>query len=275
MEDNHRHEDEEDQSLEQEFLESLQENVVTSFFYNTGKLLVFTKDFWLNLVRPPFETKEFFRQAYHFGNRSLMLVGLTSFIVGVVLTLQTQPTLKELGAESWIPSMVGISIIREIGPLITALICAGKIGSNLGAEIGSMRVTEQIDAMLISGAKPMNFIVTTRVLAVTFALPILVFYADALAIAGSYLSLQIEMDISFQLFITQTLNSIEYADFIPATIKTVFFGLAIGIVGCFNGYNASKGTTGVGEAANKSVVMSSLLIFVIDLIVVQAQKLFI
>lgn len=258
--------------LENEFIETLQSNPITEFFIYTGRLVKFTKDFFVNLIRPPFEFKEMVRQAYNFGNGSLLLVGITAFIVGMVLTLQTQPTLNELGAESWMPSMVSISIVKEIGPLITALICAGKVGSSLGAEIGSMRVTEQIDAMLISGANPMNFIVTTRVLAITFALPILVFYADALAFSGAFLALQLDMPISIKLFITQAMDSIGYDDIIPATLKTILFGMGIGLVGCYNGYNASKGTTGVGTAANKSVVVASLLIFIIDLIVVQAQK---
>jgi len=247
---------------------------VRSFFYTVGNIVVFTRKFVHNLFERPQEVRELLRQAYIFGNGSLGLVGITAFIVGMVITLQTQPTLADLGAESWMPSMVSISIIREIGPLITALICAGKIGSNLGAEIGSMRVTEQIDAMLVSGAKPMNFIVKTRVLAVAFVLPILVFYADALAFTGSFISLQMEMNISLKLFLADAMDAIKLSDVIPATVKTFLFGLAIGIVGCYQGFYAKKGTEGVGNAANRSVVIASLLIFIIDLLVVQTQKLF-
>ena len=258
--------------------ESPEFSVITSpaksFFYTVGNIVIFGRKFIHNLFERPQEIREMIRQAYIFGNGSLGLVGTTAFIVGTVITLQTQPTLADLGAESWMPSMVSISIIREIGPLITALICAGKIGSNLGAEIGSMRVTEQIDAMLVSGAKPMNFIVKTRVLAVAFMLPILVFYADALAFAGSFISLQMEMNISLRLFLTQAMDAIKFSDVIPATIKTFLFGLAIGVVGCYQGFYAKKGTQGVGNAANRAVVISSLLIFIIDLLVVQTQKLF-
>lgn len=247
---------------------------INSFFYTVGDILVFSGKFAKNLLATPHEFREMLRQAYHFGNGSLTLVGITAFIIGMVITMQTHPTLQELGAESWMPAMVSISIVREIGPLVTALICAGKIGSNLGAEIGSMRVTEQIDAMLVSGAKPMNFIVKTRVLAVAFMLPVLVFYADALAFAGAYLSLNMEMNITLKLFITQAMEVLDFGDVIPATFKTFLFGLAIGLVGCYQGFNAKKGTTGVGKAANSSVVIASLLIFVIDLLVVQIQKLF-
>ncbi len=261
-------------STEEEYPDiSIITSPVKSFFYTVGDMLSFARSFVQNLFERPQEIRELLKQAYIFGNGSLGLVGITAFIVGMVITLQTQPTLAELGAESWMPSMVSISIIREIGPLITALICAGKIGSSLGAEIGSMRVTEQIDAMLVSGAKPMNFIVKTRVLAVAFALPLLVFYADALAFAGSFISLQMEMNISLELFLTQALDAVKLSDVIPATIKTFLFGLAIGIVGCYQGYYAKKGTQGVGNAANRSVVLASLLIFVIDLLVVQTQKL--
>lgn len=270
MKNNKNYEEEESEELEWSDFTS----PVNSFFYTIGGLLIFTMKFLKNLFATPHEFKELVRQAYYFGNGSMTLVGVTAFIIGMVITLQTHPTLQELGAESWMPAMVSISIVREIGPLVTALICAGKIGSNLGAEIGSMRVTEQIDAMLVSGAKPMNFIVKTRVLAVAFMLPILVFYADALAFAGAYISLNMEMSISLQLFLNQAMEVLEFSDIIPATFKTFLFGLAIGIVGCYQGFNADKGTTGVGKAANSSVVVASLLIFIIDLVVVQTQKIF-
>lgn len=247
---------------------------VSSFFDTVGDMVVFTGKFFKTLVATPYEVRELVRQAYHFGNGSFMLIGITAFIIGMVITMQTQPTLQELGAESWMPAMVSISIVREIGPLITALICAGRIGSNLGAEIGSMKVTEQIDAMLVSGAKPMNFIVKTRVLAVAFMLPILVFYADALAFAGAFLSINMEMNVTIKLFLSQAMDALEFKDIISATFKTFLFGLAIGIVGCYQGFNASKGTTGVGKAANSAVVKSSLLIFIIDLVVVQSQSIF-
>ena len=163
------------------------------------------------------------------GNRSLLLVGITGFIIGLVLTLQTRPTLMEFGAVSWMPSMVGISIVREIGPIITALVCAGRIGSGIGAELGSMRVTEQIDAMEVSGTNPFKYLVVTRVLAVTLMLPLLVIIGDAIALFGSYLVENIKGNVSFILYFNQVFDSLEFGDIIPATIKSFFFGFAIGI----------------------------------------------
>jgi len=208
------------------------------------------------------------------GNRSLLLVAITGFIIGLVLTLQTRPTLMEFGAVSWMPSMVSISIVREIGPIITALVCAGRIGSGIGAELGSMRVTEQIDAMEVSGTNPFKYLVVTRVLAVTLMLPLLVIVGDAIAIFGSYLVENVKGNVSFMLFFNQVFDALEFGDIIPATIKSFFFGLAIGIVGCFKGYNCEKGTEGVGKAANSAVVFTSLLLFIIDFIAVFVTDIF-
>jgi phospholipid/cholesterol/gamma-HCH transport system permease protein len=208
------------------------------------------------------------------GNRSLLLVGITGFIIGLVLTLQTRPTLMEFGAVSWMPSMVSISIVREVGPIITALVCAGRIGSGIGAELGSMRVTEQIDAMEVSGTNPFKFLVVTRVLAVTLMLPLLVIIGDFIAIFGSFLVENVKGSVSFTLYFNQVFDALEFGDIIPATIKTFFFGLAIGIVGCFKGYNCEKGTEGVGKAANSAVVFTSLLLFIIDFIAVFVTDIF-
>lgn len=211
---------------------------------------------------------EFLRQSFQIGNQSLLLVVTTNFIIGLVLTLQTRPTLQDFGAESWMPSMVGISIVREIGPIITALICAGKIASGIGAELGSMRVTEQIDAMEVSGTNPYKYLVVTRVLACTLMLPILVFFGDAVALLGSFLVESLKDDVSFLLFFNKVFDSLEFSDLFPATIKSFFFGFAIGLIGSFKGYYCNKGTVGVGLASNQAVVFASMVIFVIDFMVV-------
>lgn len=247
---------------------------LNSFLIEIGALSYFTFRFFKYAFKRPFEFKEFLRQCYNMGNRSLVLVGITGFIIGLVLTLQTRPTLMEFGAVSWMPSMVGISIVREIGPIITALVCAGRIGSGIGAELGSMRVTEQIDAMEVSGTNPFKYLVVTRVLAVTLMLPLLVIVADAVALFGSYLVENTKGNVSFMLYFNQVFNSLEYSDILPATIKTFFFGLAIGLVGCFKGYYCKKGTAGVGKAANSAVVFTSLLLFVIDFIAVLITDIF-
>jgi phospholipid/cholesterol/gamma-HCH transport system permease protein len=189
--------------------------------------------------------------------------------MGMVLTVQSRPTLAEFGAESWLPSMVAISVVREIGPVITALICAGKIGSSIGAELGSMKVTEQIDAMEVSGTNPFKYLVVTRVVAATLMLPVLVVLADALALWSSYIGVNLKDVVSFKLYTSQVFDSLEYSDVLPAFVKSYFFGFAIGIVGCYKGFNSKKGTEGVGHSANSAVVVASLAIFIIDLIAVQ------
>lgn len=245
-----------------------------NFFIEIGELSIFAVRFFKEFLKRPFEGKELLRQCYNIGNKSLLLVGTTGFIIGLVITLQTRPTMQEFGAESWMPSMVSISIIREIGPVIIALICAGKIGSGIGAELGSMRVTEQIDAMEVSGTNPFKYLVVTRVLATTLMLPILVIFGDAIALYGSYIIENLKGEVSFVLYFNKVFNALEFGDIIPATIKTFFFGYAIGIVGCFKGYNCTKGTSGVGIAANSAVVFSSLLVFIIDFIAVFVTDIF-
>ncbi len=247
---------------------------VNAFLIEIGELSYFAGRFFKEVFKHPFEFKELLRQCFNMGNRSLLLVGITGFIIGLVLTLQTRPTLQEFGAVSWMPSMVGISIVREIGPMITALVCAGRIGSGIGAELGSMRVTEQIDAMEVSGTNPFKYLVVTRVLAITLMLPLLVVVGDAVALYGSYLVEHLKGDVSFNLYFNQVFDSLEFGDIIPATVKSFFFGFAIGIVGCFKGYYCNKGTEGVGKAANSAVVFTSLLLFVIDFIAVFVADIF-
>ncbi len=208
------------------------------------------------------------------GNRSLFLVVVTGFILGLVFTLQSRPTLMQFGAQSWIPSMVSLSIVREIGPVIIALICAGRIGSGIGAELGSMKVTEQIDAMEVSGTNPFKFLVVTRILAVTLMLPLLVILGDAVALLGSAMVENLKGGVTYMFYFKQVFDALEFSDVLPATIKTLFFGFAIGLVGTYKGYHCGKGTVGVGEASNSAVVYSSMLIFVIDFIAVFVTDIF-
>jgi phospholipid/cholesterol/gamma-HCH transport system permease protein len=247
---------------------------VKEFLNETGETARFSGRFFRELFFPPYEIKEIFRQSYEIGYRSLPLVGITAFIIGLVITLQSRPTLVEFGAEAWLPSMVGISLIREIGPVITALICAGKIGSSIGAELGSMKVTEQIDAMEVSGTNPFKYIVVSRIISTTLTIPILIIIGDGIALYGSYLAVNIKGSVSFTLFFKQVFESLNFSDFIPAYIKSYFFGFAIGLIGCYKGYNSKKGTEGVGRSANSAVVIASLLVFIIDLITVQITEFF-
>ncbi len=233
---------------------------------------IFFKSFFRNIFRKGFEWDEFFRQAYIIGYKSIGIVALTGFILGFVLTLQSQPTLKQFGATSYIPGMVAVSVIREIGPVIIALICAGKIASSIGAELGSMNVTEQIDAMEVSGANPVQFLVVTRILACIIMIPLLTILADALALAGGFFATNLSGEMSAKLYFTKAVYILDFSDLLPAVIKTVLFGFAIGFTGCFKGFNSNKGTESVGLAANSAVVTSSVWIILIDAIVVQLSS---
>jgi phospholipid/cholesterol/gamma-HCH transport system permease protein len=245
-----------------------------NIFTEAGTVTVFTGRFFKELFKPPFEIKEFVRQCYSIGYKSLPLVAITGFIMGLVLTLQTRPTLAEFGAESWLPGMVALSLIREIAPVITALICAGKISSGIGAELGSMKVTEQIDAMEVSAINPYKYLVVTRILATTLMVPLLVVFADGVGIVGGYIGINIHADVNFFRYLSQVLASIEFLDIVPATIKTFFFGFFIGMIGCYKGFTAANGTESVGRAANSAVVAASLTVFIIDMLAVQITDLF-
>lgn len=245
-----------------------------SYFEETAQLFMFTFQFFRKVVQPPYEYSEFLKQCYLIGNKSLSLVGITGFIMGIVLTIQSRPTMVQFGAESWLPAMVAVSIVREIGPIITALIFAGKVGSGIGAELASMRVTEQIDAMQVSGTDPFKYVVVTRVMAATIMLPLLTIFSDAFSLYGSYLGVNLRGDVSFTLFISQAMTRLEFIDVLPAVVKTFFFGFAIGLIGAFKGYNANSGTEGVGKAANSAVVMASLSVFIVDLVTVQITSVF-
>ena len=240
-----------------------------SFLEETGDLSRFAGRFLQQWFRPRYEVAEFIRQCYVIGYQSLPLIGLTAFIMGLVLTMQLRPSMVDYGVEFQLPAIVGIATVREIGPVVTALIFAGKIGSSIGAELGSMRVTEQIDAMEVSGTNPFKYLVITRVLASTLMLPVLVMLGDGISLYGAYLGVNIHSTTSFYLFWSQVFDNLSFSDVVPAFIKSFFFGFAVGIVGCYKGYNSSKGTEGVGRSANSAVVVSSVIIFFIDLLAVQ------
>jgi phospholipid/cholesterol/gamma-HCH transport system permease protein len=245
----------------------------TSFFSEIANIFLFISQTVKEIFSRDFEFKEFLSQCFQIGNKSLPLISLTGIIMGLVLTIQSRPVLVDFGAVTMLPGMVAVSLIREMGPVITALICAGKIGSGMGAELGSMKVTEQIDSMEVSSTNPIRFLVVTRVLAATLIIPLLILYADALGILGSWVGANIKGDVSFILFFSQAFSHVHFMDFIPAVIKSFFFGAVIGIVGCYKGYNAGRGTESVGIAANSAVVMASLLVIIIDLIAVQITDL--
>jgi phospholipid/cholesterol/gamma-HCH transport system permease protein len=243
------------------------------FFADIGGIANFTVRYFRNIFNSRFEYREFINQCYKIGVQSLLLVAVTAFILGLVLTIQIRPIVADLGAESWMPTLVFISVVTELGPVIIALIFAGKVGSGIGAELSSMRVTEQIDAMEVSATNPFNFLVVSRVTATTVMLPLLVIFADFLSFLGSFVGLKAYSDISFKLFYSRAFEEFFFRDITPALIKTVFFGFFIGIISSYMGYFSGRGTEGVGRAANTAVVASSLVIFLLDLVAVQLADL--
>lgn len=235
----------------------------------TGEIYLFTVRFFREGFKPRYEFGELIRQCFSIGNKTLPLVGITGFIMGLVITIQSHPSMEAFGAESWLPSVVSVSLVREIVPVITALICAGKIGSGIGAELGSMKVTEQIDAMEVSGTNPFKYLVVTRVFGTMLMVPLLVIMSDAIGLYGAYLGVNMKQVVSFELYTNQIFQKLTFSDLIPSIIKSVFFGFAIGIIGCYKGFNTKNGTQGVGQAANSAVVASIFVVFIIDLIAAQ------
>lgn len=234
----------------------------------------FMMRFLRELFSPPFEFKEFVRQCYEIGWKSFPLISLTGFIVGFVFTKQSRPSLEEFGASSWLPAMISIAIVRALAPLVTALIASGKVGSQIGAELSSMNVTEQIDAMEVSGSNPNKFLITTRILATTTMIPILTFYVAGIGLFGGYLSIISKDELSILSFFTQVFDKIDFIDVFAMALRSVVFGFTIGFISCYVGYNSSKGTEGVGKAANSAVVASMFAVFIEELLIVQVLSLF-
>jgi phospholipid/cholesterol/gamma-HCH transport system permease protein len=202
----------------------------------------------------------------------LSLITLTGFIVGMVFTKQSRPSLEDFGATSWLPSLIGIAIVRALAALVTALICAGKVGSSIGAELGSMKVTEQIDAMEVSAINPFKYLVVTRVLATSLTIPILALYCSFVGLLGSYVNVNGSESSSLTMVYKNAFSDISFLDIFASVVKSIFYGFTIGMVGCYKGYHATQGTRGVGKAANEAVVLSMFLIFVEEIIIVQVSN---
>jgi|SRR5690348_30451 phospholipid/cholesterol/gamma-HCH transport system permease protein len=247
---------------------------VDKFFVDLYDALQFIFRFFKEVFRPPYEVKEIIRQCYQVGYRSLFLITLTGFITGIVFTKQSRPSLSEFGAQSWLPSLVSIAIIRALAALVTALIASGKVGSNIGAELGSMKVTEQIDAMEVSAVNPFKFLVVSRILATTFMLPVLMCYMGFVAMLGGYVNVHSNEQTSFILFFQNAFDKISFLDIFSSLIKSFVYGFTIGAVACYKGFHARNGTEGVGRAANASVVLSMFLIFVEEILIVQITNSF-
>ncbi len=247
-------------------------NKIDAFFENAYDAGSFFIRFFKEAFRKPFHLNELINQCFEVGLRSLTLITLTGFIVGVVFTIQSRPPLEGFGAASWLPSLMGIAIIRSLGPLITALICAGKVGSGIGAELGSMRVTEQIEAMEVSSINPFKYLVVNRVMATTITIPLLALYCGFIALLGSYINVHFVEGSSMITFYQNAFSQIKFGDIAESVVKSIVYGFTIGMVGCYKGYNATQGTRGVGKAANKAVVTAMFLIFVEEIIIVQIYE---
>jgi phospholipid/cholesterol/gamma-HCH transport system permease protein len=238
------------------------------FFLRIYDVYQFNRRFWKEAFLPPYEYKEVLNQFFEVGIKSLSIISLTGFITGLVFTKQSRSSLAEFGATSWLPSLMAIALLRALAPLVTALIIAGKVGSNIGAEIGSMRVTEQIEAMEASSTNPFKFLVVSRVLATTFIVPVLAIYMGFIGLMGAFVNVYNNEQTSFVSFFQQAFVRITFLDLFVLVLKSAVYGYTIGMAGCFNGWYADQGTVGVGRAANTAVVVSMFMIFIEEMIMV-------
>ena len=234
-----------------------------------GELGVFCSRVAKAAFSVPFEWSEFLHQMDSAGSRSLPLVALAGGATGVVLSLQSRDSLVRFGAKGMLPTMIVFAIIKEMGPIITGLVASGRIGAGFGAELGSMRVTEQIDAMEASAVNPYKYLAATRILACIVVLPLLTLAADACGIFMGWIASTLTEPISLQLFITNGLNGVSFSDFLPPTLKTAVYGLIIGTISSYQGMRTKGGTEGVGRSATSSVVLSSLFIILADVVLVR------
>jgi len=244
-------------------------NVVVSIFEWFGELGIFCARLALATVTPPYEIREFLHQCDEIGSKSLPLVALAGAATGVVLSLQTRNSLIHFGAKSLLPAVIFFSVVKESGPVITGLVVSGRAGAGIGAELGSMRVTEQIDAMEASAVDPFRYLVATRVLACILMLPLLTLCADFAAILLGWIAETIVDHITFRHFIDSATKGVRFSDFLPPTLKTLVYGFIIGIVSCFQGMRTTGGTAGVGRSTTSSVVLSSLFVILADVVLVR------
>ena len=244
------------------------------FFAWFGELALFCWRLARVAFVPPWEGSELVRQMDAIGSKSLPLVALAGAATGVVLSLQTRDTLARFGAKSMLPAVIIFSIVKESGPIITGLIVSGRVGAGIGAELGSMKVTEQIDAMEASAVDPYKYLVATRVLACIAMLPLLTLAADFSGILMGWISNTLVEPISLRLFLNTGTKGMTFSDFLPPTVKTVIYGLIIGIVSCFQGMRTQGGTEGVGRSTTSAVVLSSLFIILADVVLVRLIQLF-
>ena len=243
---------------------------LTNILAMTGEVSLFGLRAIKDAFRRPFESEQLLMQLAEVGSQSLPLVIAAGFALGSVLTLHTRSTLVTFGASAWIPTVQSLAFFLEIGPLVTGLLVAGRVGSGIGAVLSNMRATEQIDAIESLSVDAFKFLVVPRVLACTLALPLLTLFLDFSGVVGGFLSEYFASHISFSLYITKAFSELEWSNFLPPTLKTAVFGFIIGTISSFLGYTTDEGALGVGRAATWSVVTSSLLIILIDVLLIKS-----
>jgi len=237
---------------------------VISFLYFLGGLSNLAAQTLYFTFTPPYQRRRIFDQAKRTGYDSLLIVSLIGMFIGVIMALQTAVLMQRLGSEMYIASIVALSLVRELGPVITALIVAGRVGAAITAEIGSMQVTEQIDALEAFATNPIKYLVVPRFVALSIMLPVLTLYANVMGIFGGYAICVYKMGISSSMYLKITADALLYKDLFTGLAKTVFFGMIIAFVSCFEGFNVEGGAEGVGKATRQSVVVSFILIIAAD-----------
>jgi phospholipid/cholesterol/gamma-HCH transport system permease protein len=243
--------------------------VIVSLLAQLGDGVLFAGRAIRESVRPPLELGEIGRQIYELGWRSAPLIGASGLAVGTVLSMHTRASLERFGAEALMPSALALALVRETGPLTAGLLLSGRVGAGIGAELGAMKVTEQIDALEATAVDSFRFLVVTRVVACVIAFPILTTLMNFMGILGGYVAESFVSGMSFRLYFQSSFQYIEFADYIPATIKTMVFGFIVATTASYLGVNTTSGTEGVGRAATRSVVMASVLLIVVNVLLVR------
>jgi phospholipid/cholesterol/gamma-HCH transport system permease protein len=243
---------------------------LTNTFEFVGNVSRFGLRGFVDLFRRPFEGRQIGRQLAQVGANSLPLVVASGFALGAVMTLHTRTTLVTFGAASLIPTVQALAFFVEIGPLVAALLVAGRVGSGIGAVLANMRATEQIDGIESLSIDSFKFLVVPRILACVLAMPLLTIFMDFAGLLGGFVAEHAASGISFQLYLTRAFSAFEWSNFVPPTLKTAVFGLIIGTISSYFGYTTNRGAQGVGQAATNSVVVSSLLIILTDVILIKS-----
>jgi phospholipid/cholesterol/gamma-HCH transport system permease protein len=254
--------------------ETIGSNLVGGFLAWFGDLGIFFWQVVRAAVTPPFEFAEFFRQMDEIGSKSLPLVALAGAATGIVLSMEARYSLTRFGAKSLLPAAIVFSVIHETGPIITGLVVSGRVGAGIGAELASMKVTEQIDAIEASAVNPYRLLAATRILACIAMLPLLTLAADACGVIAGWFTQALAEPLSFHQFINSGFKGADFNDFLPPTFKTAVFGLIIGLIACYQGMSTKGGAAGVGRAATSSVVLASLFVILADVVLVKIILIF-